>query len=767
MSLTSDQTARIKSSVKAKLVDIGAYVDDQLSDYVMIMITNKKTEKQMTEDLELFLGGVEQAASFSSWLHSLIKKTLDSNFETPSKTSSHHHHHHSHKKSSSSSKSSKSKSSSSVSNVQNISLNVSNNDSDELAIQIDSNEFNDDFNEDSERKINSKNDKKKNSKEFKSSRTMSNTDKESVKCDSESRSAKKNDVPEQKIEQTVNPFTKLVGQEMAKESEKLSAKSNHSLSSKVTLVTSKVSSSFDRKTSENEEEFDKKRLSSVVKVTDRKSSIPKSMQPNKSILFKAVDAANSSVRSASMNATKSFADEKLEEIRLKRFGRSRESDSTERTELFTASYRASLKPTEEQRIKRLKKFENSHEVVKYNEPMMDQRRAVLSETEQSDSRKIISNEPVIDRRNIQIESTQEMESDSMIQEASTDEPKFIVTMTGLENNQFIKNLNKTPQKRTLDDMNDDFEEQLDYDEEINEEYMEADEEMGEADEELQKRKLTRCSFWPMCDKGDQCQYLHPNKPCTAFPNCTYGNLCHYLHPSCRFDGFCTRTDCPYTHVIRKPTLSEHVKHSDAILDGKTEVTAAPGTPAGTAPTITINKIQSTYYKKNIPTDNQTMTVNNAMSSDITAKLSEPMNNTGSKFVLSNVPNANSFSQVRMPRAATQYSYFKSGPTSYPFGSSPYSYSNQYSFVNRAANPTAALNRNCKYGNVCQNPKCAYVHPNLPQKSQLKWTAALSNTTNLKQGTQSDLNTDNQSNGANKLQESSVNVANNSMIIQSS
>ncbi len=30
----------------------------------------------MTEDLELFLGGIEQAEEFSSWLHGLIKKTV-------------------------------------------------------------------------------------------------------------------------------------------------------------------------------------------------------------------------------------------------------------------------------------------------------------------------------------------------------------------------------------------------------------------------------------------------------------------------------------------------------------------------------------------------------------------------------------------------------------------------------------------------------------------------------------------------------------------
>jgi hypothetical protein len=39
----------------------------------MIMVTNKKSEKQMAEDLELFLGGLSQASSFSAWLHSSIR----------------------------------------------------------------------------------------------------------------------------------------------------------------------------------------------------------------------------------------------------------------------------------------------------------------------------------------------------------------------------------------------------------------------------------------------------------------------------------------------------------------------------------------------------------------------------------------------------------------------------------------------------------------------------------------------------------------------
>jgi hypothetical protein len=59
--------------VKAKLVEIGEYADDQLTDYVMIMVSNKKSEKQMAGDLELFLGGLDQSTRFSAWLHAKLK----------------------------------------------------------------------------------------------------------------------------------------------------------------------------------------------------------------------------------------------------------------------------------------------------------------------------------------------------------------------------------------------------------------------------------------------------------------------------------------------------------------------------------------------------------------------------------------------------------------------------------------------------------------------------------------------------------------------
>ena len=130
--------------------------------------------------------------------------------------------------------------------------------------------------------------------------------------------------------------------------------------------------------------------------------------------------------------------------------------------------------------------------------------------------------------------------------------------------------------------------------------------------EATKKKLIRCSFWPMCDKGEQCPYLHPNKPCTMFPSCQFGQLCHFLHPSCRFDGFCTRSDCAYTHVIKKPgpatalSVSGGSKEASALNvqikpDGAATNAITESTPtklakpfANITPKITINKLQPFY-----------------------------------------------------------------------------------------------------------------------------------------------------------------------------
>ncbi|XP_065354829.1 zinc finger CCCH domain-containing protein 14 [Calliphora vicina] len=68
---------KMRSAVKAKLVELGTggssgYIDDELPDYVMIMVANKRSKQQMISDLNLFLDN--QTELFVTWLHEVLQK---------------------------------------------------------------------------------------------------------------------------------------------------------------------------------------------------------------------------------------------------------------------------------------------------------------------------------------------------------------------------------------------------------------------------------------------------------------------------------------------------------------------------------------------------------------------------------------------------------------------------------------------------------------------------------------------------------------------
>ncbi|XP_059157937.1 zinc finger CCCH domain-containing protein 14-like [Physella acuta] len=80
MEVSTEISQKIRSAIKAKLMELGAYVDDELPDYIMVMVANKKSRAQMSHDLGLFLGG--NTETFTGWLHGLLSKlqtiTVDS-----------------------------------------------------------------------------------------------------------------------------------------------------------------------------------------------------------------------------------------------------------------------------------------------------------------------------------------------------------------------------------------------------------------------------------------------------------------------------------------------------------------------------------------------------------------------------------------------------------------------------------------------------------------------------------------------------------------
>ena len=52
--------------------ELDAYVDDELPDYIMVLVANKKTKDQMKEDLGLFLH--QHAEVFTTWLQDILNK---------------------------------------------------------------------------------------------------------------------------------------------------------------------------------------------------------------------------------------------------------------------------------------------------------------------------------------------------------------------------------------------------------------------------------------------------------------------------------------------------------------------------------------------------------------------------------------------------------------------------------------------------------------------------------------------------------------------
>ncbi|KAJ0176016.1 hypothetical protein K1T71_008190 [Dendrolimus kikuchii] len=74
---------KMRSAIKAKLTELGCYVDDELPDYVMVMVANKRTRAQMEDDLQLFLG--DNTELFVNWLHQVLKKLQEVTVTAPMK----------------------------------------------------------------------------------------------------------------------------------------------------------------------------------------------------------------------------------------------------------------------------------------------------------------------------------------------------------------------------------------------------------------------------------------------------------------------------------------------------------------------------------------------------------------------------------------------------------------------------------------------------------------------------------------------------------
>ncbi|XP_074471632.1 zinc finger CCCH domain-containing protein 14 isoform X2 [Sebastes fasciatus] len=72
MEIGAEISKKIRAAIKGKLQELGAYIDEELPDYIMVMVANKKTSQQMADDLSLFLGN--NTSKFTEWLQGVLEK---------------------------------------------------------------------------------------------------------------------------------------------------------------------------------------------------------------------------------------------------------------------------------------------------------------------------------------------------------------------------------------------------------------------------------------------------------------------------------------------------------------------------------------------------------------------------------------------------------------------------------------------------------------------------------------------------------------------
>ena len=65
-------SAKIRLAIKTKLIKLDAYVDDELPDYIMVMLANHRTKTQMESELGLFLKN--NTIAFTNWLYAVIER---------------------------------------------------------------------------------------------------------------------------------------------------------------------------------------------------------------------------------------------------------------------------------------------------------------------------------------------------------------------------------------------------------------------------------------------------------------------------------------------------------------------------------------------------------------------------------------------------------------------------------------------------------------------------------------------------------------------
>uniref|UniRef100_A0A2I3HKM4 Zinc finger CCCH domain-containing protein 14 n=1 Tax=Nomascus leucogenys TaxID=61853 RepID=A0A2I3HKM4_NOMLE len=609
MEIGTEISRKIRSAIKGKLQELGAYVDEELPDYIMVMVANKKSQDQMTEDLSLFLGN--NTIRFTVWLHGVLDKLRSVTTEPSSLKSSDTNIFDSNVPSNKSNFSrgderrheaavpplaipstrpEKRDSRVSTSSQESKTTNVRQTYDDGAATRLmstvkplrepaPSEDVIDIKIPLSQKKLtvtltygSSHSGVHLNRLQFQQQQNSIHAAKELDMQSSWVYETGRLCEPEvlNSLEETYSPFFR-------NNSEKMSMEDENFRKRKLPVVSSVVKVKKFNHDGEEEEEDDDYgsrtgSISSSVSVPakpERRPSLPPSKQANKNLILKAISEAQESVTKTTNYSTVP------QKQTLPVAPRTRTSQEELLAEVVQGQSRTPrISPP-------IKEEETKGDSVEKNQDYYDMESMVHADTRSFILKKPKLSEEIVVAPNqesgmktadsLRVLSGHLMQTRDLVQPDKPASPKFIVTLDGVPSPpgymsdqeedmcfEGMKPVNQTaasnkglrgllhPQQLHL------LSRQL---EDPNGSFSNA--EMSELSMAQKPEKLLeRCKYWPACKNGDECAYHHPISPCKAFPNCKFAEKCLFVHPNCKYDAKCTKPDCPFTHVSRRiPVLS--------------------------------------------------------------------------------------------------------------------------------------------------------------------------------------------------------------------
>ncbi|XP_068802862.1 zinc finger CCCH domain-containing protein 14 isoform X8 [Struthio camelus] len=550
MEIGTEISRKIRGAIKGKLQELGAYVDEELPDYIMVMVANKKSQEQMTEDLSLFLGN--NTVRFTVWLHGVLDKLRSVTTETTSVKSSESNIFESNLPSN--------KNSSCVSDEKR---------HEDILPPL---------------AVSSTRAEKNDSRVSTSSQEQRNTSSRQS-CEDGSAS---------RLTSTVKPLRELSPSEAVIDikpepddliDEDLNFVQENPLSRKKPIVTVTYGSS--RPTAEiyrppasrsadgnvhvqrlsqqgnlqGSRQLDGQSCRSLEAVQlcnpEAFGSLAESYRPTSKLCGDKVGSEEENSRKrrlpvvSSVVKVKKFCNDGEEEEEEEDYGLRIGSISSSVSVPAKPERRPSLPPSKQANknliLKAISEAQESvTKTTNYSTDYYDTESVV-----HTDTRSFILKKPKlaeeITPQNQQLgkKATEAIRAlsgrliqtrEQLAQPEKPASPKFIVTLDGVP----------SPPGYLSDQEEEDLTEGLKPVTQIEIEQLNV----------LQKQEkvLERCKYWPACKNGDECVYHHPTLPCKVFPNCKFADKCLFIHPNCKYDAKCTKPDCPYTHASRRAPL---------------------------------------------------------------------------------------------------------------------------------------------------------------------------------------------------------------------